>query len=469
MVKRATSLVLALLLLTGIYSNIPAKAQVTATPTQAVITVSGVPANTTNLAVEVTVDSSVVTLGGASTSASGAIAASGSNGVGVVSTTGSLPDSFTITVGLTGVAVGTSAVTLGNVKDTLGSSGVVISGVTAMADTSSVTVASSSTTTSSTTSSSSSTGGGTLSTDTFTIMVTGEAVKQTTALNVTLAFADSSIAQLDTTGVTVTGSGITQLLTNSDSATSVVSAVWSGTSTDGTVTITGKLKPGTMGGTTTVGIAKVEAAGGTDITSNVVASVDPTSITNGSGSSSSGVGSFTLIGPSSATGPGKVAVSFSATGASSDIMATLNGSTVSFFNGNSVGVAIIDISTAGSIPLSLVATSGGSSATVNLGNITVTQGTGKAPKVKTASVSNKSTGTKLTVTGKAFAKDSTTVTIAPTDHSATTTKVKGTSIMASYSSSECIPNGSFVNVSTPGGTSSKKITVRGTCANSLAP
>lgn len=462
MVKRATTFVLAMLLIVGMFLNIPAKAQV-ATPSQAVITVSGVPANTTSLAVEVTVDSSVITLGSPTTDVSGALGISGGNGVGVVATSGSLPASVTITVPLTGVAPGTSMITIGGVKDTLAATGVALTGATAMADISSVTVASSSTTTSST---SSSTGGGALDKSTFTIKVTGEAVKQTSALNVTVAFGDSSIVALDT-GATVSGTGITSILTDANTTTNVLSAVWSGTSTDGVVTITGKLKPGTKGGTTSIGVAKVEAAGGTDITSNVAVTIDPTSVTNGSGSSSSGVGSFTLIGPTSATGPGKVAVSFSATGTPSGISATLNGSKVEFASGNTVGTAIVDISSGTSVPLSLVAKAGSSTSTINLGSITVTQGTGKKVGVKTASVNNKAGKTVLSVTGMGFVKDATTVTIVPTNHTATSTTAMGSSIMASYSVSECIPKGSYVNVSTAAGTAAKKLTVRGACSNTL--
>lgn len=465
MVKRATSFMFAMLLAVGMFLNIPAQAQV-ATPSQAVITVSGVPASTQGLAVEVTVDSSVVTLGSPTATATGVtlLGVPGNNGVGAIvgDINSFIPSSVTLTVPLVGVAAGTSMITIGNVLDKIG--GTALAGATAMADISSVTVASSSTSTSST----SSTGGGALDKDTFTIMVTGEAVKQTSALNVTVAFGDSSIVQLDT-GATVSGSGISSLLTDVNTTTNVLSAVWSGTSTDGTVTITGKLKPGTMGGTTTIGVAKVEAAGSTDITSSVAVTIDPTSVTNGSGSSSSGVGSFSLIGPSSATGPGKVAVSFSATGAPSNLTATLNGSKVEFNSAKTVGTAIVDISSGTSVALSLAASSSGTSSTVNLGSIAVTQGTGKKVSVKTASANNKSANTKLSVTGKGYVKDATTVTIVPTDRTATTTSVMGASIKATYPSSECIPNGSYVNVSTAAGTAAKKIKVRGACSNSLAP
>ncbi len=466
MVKRATLFVLAMLLVFGITLNNEASAQV-ATPNQTVITVSGVPTGTTSLAVPVTVDTAVVKLGTASSSVSGALVVVGSmsEGIGIVSTTGDLPASFTITGALTGVTAGTSAVTLGAVADMLG--GTAIAGATAASSVSSVTVASSSTSTSST-SSTSSTGGGALDKSTFTIMITGEAIKGTSAVNVTSAFADTSIATIDTTGITVTGTGISQLLTDANASTGVISAVWSGTSTDGTITISGKLKPGSMAGTTTFGVSKVEAQGGTDVTANVATVVDPTSITNGS-STSGGSATFTLLTPTTVTGPGKAAVSFTASGVTTGTTAKLNGANVSFLDSNKVGIAIVDVPSSGSLSLSLVSTVSGMSTTTSLGSISVTAGTGKAPKVKSAKVRNNASATKLTVLGMAFAPSATTVTIIPTDKTATTTTSSKSTVKANYASADCIPNGSFVNVTTAAGTSAKKITVMGACTNKLVP
>ena len=81
MIKRATSGVFVVLLLAGLYMmnlGLAVKAQ-TASPSEAVITVSGVPSGTSGLAVEVTVDTSVVTLSSsASSSVSGALGVVGS-------------------------------------------------------------------------------------------------------------------------------------------------------------------------------------------------------------------------------------------------------------------------------------------------------------------------------------------------------------------------------------------------------
>ena len=460
MVKRATLGVLGMLLLVGLFVfNWPTANAQTATPSQAVITVSGVPTGTQGLAVEVTVDTAIVTLGSASTSVSGALAVTGSmsEGVGIISTSGDLPASFTITVPLTGVAAGTSSLAVGKVLDMLG--GTEITGATAAVDKSSVTVASSSTSTSSTSSTSS---GGMLSADTITITVEGQSVAATNALNVTLGFSDSNVATLDT-GVTFTGAGAAQLLTDVDTGKGLLSVVWSGTITDNKAVITAMLKAGSKAGSTNISVTKVEAAGGTDITGSIAATVSPSIVTNGASSSTSGGGTFTLIGPTSVVGPGKAAVAFSASDTSS-MSAKLNGKTVHFVGGGSVGIAIVDLPSSGDLALML---SIGDS-TVDLGSVTVTAGEGQTlPKITSARAQNRSTSTILRVLGKRFSQDTTTLEIVPTDRASSSVVVKGKVIKAIYDPSECIPKGSYVNVTTAQGTAAKKIHVKGACSNSL--
>lgn len=466
MVNKATSGMLAMLLMLVLFgfNNLSAKAQ-TASPSEAVITVSGVPTGTQGLAVEVTVDTAVVTLGSASSSVSGALVVTGSmsEGVGLISTSGDLTASFTVTVPFTGVAVGTSMVAVGQVLDMLG--GTPITGASAMVDVSSVTVASSSSTTSSSSSSSTGGAGGMLSADTFTVTVTGEAVNATNALNVTVQFSDPAVVSLDT-GVTFMGTGATQLLTDVNATTGILTAVWDGTITDGQAVITGMLKAGTMGGTSTISVSKVEASGANDITSAIVATVNPSTVTNSSESSSTSVGSFTFVGPSSVVGPGKAAVAFTATGTPTSFTATLNGSSVTFKSG--VGVAIIDLSAMGSQALMLAVMSGSTTTDVDLGSVTITAGSaGKLPKISSARVSNSSSKSTLRILGKKFSKNATSVEIVPTDRESTSLSVKGKVIKGVYDSSECIPNGSFVNVTTGSGTAAKKISVKGSCSNPL--
>lgn len=456
MVKRATlcaSMVLLLFVLG--FSFLQAEAQ-TASPSQAVISVSGVPTGNMGAAVEVTVNTAVVKLGSsASTDVSGGLVVvdSMSLGVGIISFDADLPASFMITVPLEGVSEGSSALSVGNVLNMLG--GTALTGASASVDVSSVTVGAGG-------GPGPDTGaGGNLSADTFTVTITGDSVNTGMALNVTVAFTDSSVVSLDS-GVTFMGTGATQLLTNVDADTGVLSVVWDGAISDNQAVITGMLKPGSMAGTTMINVAKVEASGGIDITDSVAVVVDPDEITNSS-SSMTDVGTFTFIGPSTVTGPGKAAFGFKAEDTMGTISATLNGATVSFVAPD-VGVAIVDLPASGMLDLMLVV----GSTTIDLGDVTVMAGSGtKLPKVRRASANNRSANTKLTVKGSRLTGG--TVEIVPTDRTASSETAKGKSIKATYPSSECIPDGSFVNVTTSAGTDARKIKVKGSCSNSLAP
>ncbi|MBI1858570.1 MAG: hypothetical protein HYR97_05600 [Candidatus Melainabacteria bacterium] len=461
MIRKVASVVLVMMLVFGSYANIQAEAQ-TASPSTATITVSGVPTGTNSLAVEVTVDSSVLTLSSASSDVSGSLAVTGAEGVGIVSTSGDLPASFTVTVNLGGVAAGTSMVTVGMVLDMIG--GTEIAGASASSDVSSVTVSGSGSTSSTSSTSSSSTSGvpGNLDNDTLTVTITGDAVNTANALNVTIAFGDSSIAQLASANPTFMGTGATQLLTAADSATGVLTAVWDGTVTDNAVTLTAMLAAGAMAGTTSIGVAKVEAAGGVDITGSVVAQVSPESVTNGAAVAGD-CGSFALLAPTSVTGPGEAAVGFSVSNAGSGLSGTLNGSMVDF-SGDGAGVAIVDLPSSGDLDLSLSVSCVGASDTIALGSIMVNAGDGgKAPTVRRATAKNKSAKTTLTVFGKKLKGAS--FDIVPTDKTATAEKVGGKRIKATFDPAECIPDGSFVNVSTPSGTDAKAIKVMGACSN----
>jgi hypothetical protein len=472
MIRKVASVVLVMMLVLGSYANIPAEAQ-TASPSTATVTVSGVPTGTSSLAVEVTTDASVLTLSSASTDVSGALAVTGAEGVGIVSTSGDLPESFTVTVTLGGVADGTSALTVGMVLDMIG--GTEITGASASSDVSSVTVSGDGggSTTSSTSSTSSSSGvPGNLDADTITVTITGEAVNTGNALNVTIAFGDSSIATLASDNPTFAGTGATQLLTATDTATGVLTAVWDGTVTDNTVVLTAMLDAGATAGTTTVGVGKVEAAGGVDITDSVVAQVDPPSVTNGAGASGANCGTFGLLAPTgSIVGPGQAAVIFQTLESASPLQsASLNGVMAQIISDTpELCAAIVDLPSSGDLDLSLVVNCDAGSDTVSLGSIMVTAGDGgKLPKVRRAKVKNKKNKTTLRVAAKRLKPPSdVTFDIIPTTKTANKVRVKGKSIKANYDTSECIPDGSFINVSSPSGTDAREIKVMGSCSNSL--
>lgn len=198
---------------------------------------------------------------------------------------------------------------------------------------------------------------------------------------------------------------------------------------------------------------------------NAIASIDVDSVTV-----SRSIGTFELIGPSTVVGPGKVAVAFSVTGAPTKIStATLNGSKVDFIDKDqTVGVAIIDIPASNQINLNLAVTEAGKANTVGIGSIEVSPGQGKAPEINSATVQNKSTKSRLVLTGKKLQKENTTFVILPTQPSPISEpKVKGAELKASFTHADCIPLGSYINISTLGGTDGAKIKVHGKCSKPL--
>ncbi len=452
MVRRATLGVFSMLLILVCVGFIPAANAQTATPSKAVITVSGIPAGTKSFAVEVTVDATVLKLGGVlSDSGGAAFSDGGSKGVGIFSDM-DFPATVKLTVDLTGVTAGMSALSVGNVLDMLGTSGAAITGAMAADDIDLVTVASS--TSSSSSSGSSTSGSGMLSADTITITINGQALNSTNGLNVTLAFGTNGVATVDTAGLTFTGMGAIQVLT--EVKDNVLTAAWDGTITDAKVVLTAMLKAGTTGGTSTISVSKVEVAGKTDVTSSVASTVSPSSVTNSGGGTTSG-GSFALIGPTSVTGPGKAAIAISASGVKKGQIVKLNGSTVTLSKDEKSGVAIVDLSKAmGSLALSLEV----GKSMVDLGSLTVKAGTGTVPKVGAATANNKSSGASLKITGSGFTKTGTIVTLVP---GSAVSVAKVTSMSISASPSKCIPSGSFVNVTTAGGTGAKKVKTHGSC------
>ncbi len=124
-------------------SNCCTSSNLSVSPSQIGISVSGVPSNVLGLAIPIILDTSVVSLGAsASSSVSGSLTITGSRseGVGIISTSTALPSTFTIIVPLVGIMVGTSMLSTGNVLDMLG--GTVIAGASISVDTNSITVSS---------------------------------------------------------------------------------------------------------------------------------------------------------------------------------------------------------------------------------------------------------------------------------------------------------------------------------------
>lgn len=108
--------------------------------------------------------------------------------------------------------------------------------------------------------------------ETFVVNLTGNSLNTTSALNVTVNISPS--AQLDS-GITFKANGASLLLSDVNATTNLITVVWSGTVTDGKVTITGMLKPGTIAGSPIVTVTKVEASGGINITTSLTTNVTP--------------------------------------------------------------------------------------------------------------------------------------------------------------------------------------------------
>lgn len=107
--------------------------------------------------------------------------------------------------------------------------------------------------------------------DSYSIALSGSALNSTNGLNITVTISGGT-AQL-ASGATLKASGATQLLSDVNTTTNVISVVWSGAITNGEATISGKLAQGSVSSSPILNISKIEAAGGKDITSEVLAVV----------------------------------------------------------------------------------------------------------------------------------------------------------------------------------------------------
>lgn len=223
-------------------------------------------------------------------------------------------------------------------------------------------------------------------------------------------------------------------------------------------------------GTSVFSAGKVlDMIGGTEI-SGAMASTDVNSVTADAASTPTSLGIIMLIGTNiTVVGPGKVAVAFSFSGSHNGLKAKLNGSTVDFVS-NNVGVAIIDIPASNPINLNLVVNSGASTQTDTIGNLNVspTGGQGKPPEINSVTVQNKKTNSRLVLTGKRLSKTDTGFAILPTNlDPVPNATVMGAVLKATFDVDNCIPQGSYINLSTLSGTTAKKIKVHGACSNPL--
>jgi hypothetical protein len=313
---------------------------------------------------------------------------------------------------------------------------------------------------------------GGLSHNEFKIKLFGWPLNLTPALNIELSFSDPEIAKLSTTPPSLKAEGTNLLLSSSDPTSNTVSIVRTGEIIPNQeAEITVKLDPKTVMGATQIRVNKIEAAGGFDITDSVIAQIDPPIITNSNGTVKSELGRFTLIDPGTLTAPGNAAIAFQLEDTPNIISATLNGQQVDFISGTT-GIAIIDLpKTKDKSILSLTVNSPGKSKTIHLGDLKIDQGipVGLPPRIKKAVALNNPGDTQFKLFGRKFGvrrfgKERVAVKVIPTNKATTNNDLKKRKFKERLANKSCIPFGSYVNISHPGGTAAKKIDVVGNCS-----
>ncbi len=180
--------------------------------------------------------------------------------------------------------------------------------------------------------------------NTYTIVLKGSSLNSLTALNVSYTLSPTSGFQLDP-NVNFKATGATVLLSNVDTAKGIISIVWTGNITDGTITISGKLTGSPTSGSK-VNVNKVEKSGGVNITSSVqatstvnIGSTTPVDTTSSSGSTSS-----TSSGNSSGTTTSSTSSSGSITETPSEPSVTITGPEQILVQGRRVSPARIRVS-----------------------------------------------------------------------------------------------------------------------------
>jgi hypothetical protein len=118
---------------------------------------------------------------------------------------------------------------------------------------------------------------------TYTITLNGSDLASTSALNITYSTSANDFSPASS--ITFMGTGASLLLSNVDTSKKVISLVWNGAVTDGTITITGNLT-GNVNSSSAITVTKVEKSGGANITSSVQATSTITGTTQPTTSSS---------------------------------------------------------------------------------------------------------------------------------------------------------------------------------------
>ncbi len=311
---------------------------------------------------------------------------------------------------------------------------------------------------------------GGLNKDTFTIRILGSLLNQSSALNIKISFSDPNIAMLSSASPVFQADGATQLLTSSDPSSGIITVIWDGIIPSNEAKITFMLEKGSAMGVTTFSIDKVESAYGIDITNNIALILDEPTVVNSSGTDITPVGKFTLLDPGKLYAPGSAAIAFQTENIPSNLTAKLNGLPVTFLE-NETGVGVVNLpDNANELNLTLEVNSGSQKRFVNLGNVKLEKALTRLypPVIDRAYVVNNSDGNKLKVYGRyfgigRFGKEGVNLEIIPGKSEISNNNLRRRSTKDRLDNSDCISEGSYVNISHPAGTTTKKIKVYGSC------
>lgn len=312
---------------------------------------------------------------------------------------------------------------------------------------------------------------GKLSNDTFTIRIFGQPINLSPGLTVTLSFTDPEIARLDSSRPVFNALGATELITESNPGTNEVTVVWDGYITNNEAKIIAMLAPGTKAGATRIHVSKVQIAGGVDITDSIAYRIEGDSVYNFEVKDSVLLGNISLNEPQKLVAPGKAAISFSTEKPFNNVSVTLNGIPVELVKSN-IGVALVNLPEhGGNIDLALKVVQGSFSETANIGELVVAPpaNEGRKPFIYNAVADNRLLPTKLSINGRRFGvrrfgEENTTVEVVPPKQSISNIDLKSRRARGEFNSS-CIPDGSYVNISTPAGTAVSKFVVVGNCSD----
>lgn len=306
--------------------------------------------------------------------------------------------------------------------------------------------------------------------DTVTVRIFGSQLNTTNALNLKVLFTNGEAVELSSDSPIFQASGANQLLVSSDPNIGIVTVVWDGYIPSNEAKISFMLEPGTSMGISTVLVDKIESAYGIDITNNVAITLDNSIIVNSFGSETTPLGKFTLLDPGELYTPGVAAIAFETANTPSNLTARLNGYPVTFL-GNGRGVAEVSLpENANDLSFILEVNSNNQKRSVNLGKIKLTKASTRLypPIIDRAYVYNEAGGNRLKVYGRhfgvgRFGREKVNVEIVPGNPEVSNNNLRRRSTKDHLDNVSCIPMGSYINISHPAGTVTKKINVLGRC------